>query len=201
MRRLLITGSLALCLASLPAFAQQTPVAVTAESNTPGQVSMVEAIQASAMVTAIDKTTRTITLKGPEGRIFNVVAGDQVRNFSRIAVGDEVIVDYIRALSLHVRKGGGLRERTESSGAARAMPGDKPAGIVGREVRIVADVIAVDPKMSTVTLKGPDGNIIELDVRNPDHFKVVKAGDQVEADYIESLAIAVEPVAMKGARK
>ncbi|MDO9596089.1 MAG: hypothetical protein Q7J47_00055 [Azoarcus sp.] len=201
MRRSLITGSLALCLATLPAFAQQAPVAVVAESNTPGQVSMMEAVQASAKVTAIDKANRTITLKGPEGRVFNVVAGDQVRNFTQIAVGDEVVVEYIRALSLQVRKGGGLRERTESSGAARAMPGDKPAGIVGREVKTVADVIAVDPKKSTITLKGPDGNILELDVRNPDHFKVVKVGDQVEADYIESLAIAVEPVAMKAKDK
>lgn len=194
MRKSLITASLALCFISLPALAQQAPVGIAMESNTPGEVSMIEAVQASALVTAIDEATRTITLQGPEGRIFNVFAGEQVKNFAQIAVGDEVIVDYIHALSLHVRKGGGVRERSESSGAASAMPGEKPAGIVGREIRIVADVIAVDSKKSTLTLKGPEGNIVVLDVRNPDHFAVVKVGDQIEADYVESLAIAVEPM-------
>lgn len=162
---------------------------------------MMEAVQASAKVTAINKETRTVTLKGPEGRIFNVIAGPEVKNFAQITVGDEVVVEYIRAISLQVEKSTGFRERSEQTGAARAEPGDKPAGIVGRDVRIVADVIAVDPKRSTITLRGPKGNIVELDVKNPDHFKVVKVGDQVEANYSESMAISVEPVAKKAARK
>jgi hypothetical protein len=75
------------------------------------------------------------------------------------------------------------------------VPDAKPAGVVGRELRIVADVIGVDANKSTITLRGPDGNTVELDVRNPDHFKVVKVGDQVEANFVESVAIAVQPMA------
>jgi len=55
-------------------------------------------------------------------------------------------------------------------------------------------VVAVDPKKSTITLKGPAGNVVDLKVRNPDHFKVVKKGDQVEAVYSEALAVTVTPV-------
>ena len=32
-----------------------------------------------------------------------------------------------------------------------------------------------------------------LNVQNPDQFKVVKKGDQVEATYTEALAVSVEP--------
>lgn len=41
---------------------------------------------------------------------------------------------------------------------------------------------------------------MELDVRNPDHFKVVKTGDQVEVDYVEAVAMTVQPGRRKGAK-
>ena len=34
-----------------------------------------------------------------------------------------------------------------------------------------------------------------LNVQNPDQFKVVKKGDQVEVTYTEALALSVEPAA------
>lgn len=187
-------------IAAVPVVAQQAPAGATVVASEPGRVAVADTVKASAMVTAIDKATRTVTLKGPRGRVFDVIAGDEVRNFDQIAVGDEVVVQYVQALTLEVKKGGGLREMTESADAVRAKPGDKPAGAVGRKVTIVADVMDVNPKKKTITLKGPKGNLIDLDVRNPDHFKVVKKGDQVQAEYVEAIAIAVEPVA-KGAGK
>lgn len=202
MRKTILAAALAsvLGLASSAVIAQQSPVGVVASANQPGNVAAMEAVQAAAKVVAIDAASRTVTLVGPEGRRFNVVAGPEVKNFAQIAVGDEVVIEYIRALSLHVQKNSGFRERSEQVGGARAAPGAKPAGVVGREVRIVADVIGVDAKKSTITLRGPEGNIVELDVKNPDHFKVVKVGDQVEANFVESVAIAVQPVARKGGK-
>jgi len=44
----------------------------------------------------------------------------------------------------------------------------------------------------TVTLKGPKNNIVTLPVKNPDQFKVVKKGDQVEVTYTQAMAISVE---------
>ena len=72
--------------------------------------------------------------------------------------------------------------------------------IVGRQVTIVADVIDVSPATKTITVKGPKGNIVELEVQNQDHFKVVKKGDQIEANYVEAVAVSLEP-AKKGAKK
>lgn len=185
-------------LASPALLAQQAPVGAVVTANEPGNVAAMAIVQAAAKVVAIDPDSRAVTLLGPEGRRFNVVAGPEVKNFAQIAVGDEVVIEYIRALSLNVQKNSGIRERSEKVDGAHAVPGAKPAGVVGREVRIVADVIGVDAKKSTITLRGPDGNIVELDVQNPDHFKVVKVGDQVEANFVESVAIAVQPMARKG---
>ena len=65
---------------------------------------------------------------------------------------------------------------------------------------MLADVVGVDQSRSTISLKGPKGNVVHLKVQNQDHFKVVKQGDQVEATYTEAVAIAVRP-APKAAAK
>lgn len=201
MRKLLKTALLALVFSAQPALAQQAPVGAQMTSNTPGKVSMAEGIKASAVVTAIDKATRTVTLKGPEGRSFDVVAGDAIKRFDQIKVNDEVVVEFVRALTLEVKKGGGVAERRDSVDAVRSKPGDKPAGAIGRQVTIVADVIDVSPANKTITVKGPKGNVFELDVKNPDHFKVVKKGDQIETTYTEAIALSLEPAPKQGAKK
>ena len=191
---------LAMSFLASPAMAQQAPTAATVTSNQPGKVSVAETVKASAIVTAIDKATRTVTLKGPQGNSFDVVASDAVKNFDKIKVNDEIVVEYMRALTMEVKKRSGPASRVDSADAVRSKPGEKPAGAVGRQVTIVADVIDVSPANKTITVKGPKGNIVELAVQNPDHFKVVKKGDQIEANYVEAVALSVQP-APKGAKK
>ncbi len=166
----------------------------TVVTSEPGKATAVRTEQISARVMAIDKGTRTVTLKGPQGRTVDVVAGDEVRNFDQIKVGDFVHVRYTEALALELRKtktaAGGV---TVSEGSTRAKPGEQPGAAGERRVTAIAEVTAVDPKKSTITLKGPRGNVVTLDVQNPDQFKVVKKGDQVNVTYTEAVALSVEP--------
>jgi hypothetical protein len=201
MRTSIMTGLLALSMSALPGFAQQAPVGGKVTASEPGKVAIAEAVKVSAVVTAIDKATRTVTLKGPEGRTFDLVAGDEVKNFAQVKVGDELVVDYVRGLTMELRKAGGALDRKDTAAAARAKPGEKPGAAVGRRVTLTAEVVDVNPGNKTITLKGPKGNVVELDVKNPDHFKVVKKGDQVEVDYVEALAITMAPAPKKGATK
>jgi len=190
----------ALSIGITAAYAQQAPVAGQGEINQPGKVSAAQVVKVSALITAINAPQRNLTLKTASGQVFDLAVDSKVKNFEQIKVGDEVVVAYLRALAMEVKKSGGVRERTDSADAKSAKPGEKPAGVVSRKVNITADVVAVDAKAKTITLKGPKGNIVELDVKNPDHFKVVKKGDQIEVEYVEALAVAVEPVAKKPAK-
>lgn len=63
-------------------------------------------------------------------------------------------------------------------------------------MRVTANVVSIDPSNQTVTLKGPK-QTLALKVRDPEQFKLVSVGDQVEATYTEALALSVEPVAKK----
>ena len=177
-----------------PVLAQQpAPVGGLAVASEPGKAAVVRAAEIAAEVVGIDKATRTLTLKGPKGNVVDIVAGAEVKNFDQIKLGDFVVARFAQALTLELKKtraaGGDAVVKEE---AAKAKPGEKPAVVGARTVTLLADVVAVDEKASTITLKGPKGNEVTLDVRNPEQFKVVKKGDQVEVTYTEAVALSVE---------
>ena len=164
-----------------------------AVATAPGKAVAAQTMKITATITAIDKATRDVTLKGPQGNLVTVTAGPEVKNFDKLKVGDQVDLRYVEALTLELKKGGGLVvSRTVEAGAAGAKPGEMPAGAVGRQVTIVADVVAVDPAKQTVTLKGPKQSV-DLRIQDPEQFKRIAKGDQVEATYTQALAMAVEP--------
>ena len=186
---------------AMPVTAQQ-PAAGVVVASEPGRFAAVRTVEISAQVVAIDKATRTVTLKGRKGEAVDVVASDEVRNFDQIKLGDFVVARYAQALSLELKKTKGDSSAvTLREGAGKAQPGERPAVAGARQVTALADVVVVDPKASTITLRGPRGNIVTLDVQNPDQFKVVKQGDQVEVTYTEALALSVEPAPKAPAKK
>jgi hypothetical protein len=195
----ILAGVLIATASAATALAQQSDTGVkTTITSTPGNASIVSTGQASAEVAGIDKGTRTVTLKTPKGDTLNVVAGDAVKNFDQIKIGDTVTVRYTRAAALKLitdkeaaaLAAGGPKE---SEGSTTAPPGAEPAFTSARKTTSIAEVTAVDPKASTITLKGANGKIDTVDVHNPDQFKVVKPGDKVQVTYAEAIAVAVEP--------
>ena len=184
-----IVVALAVAVAA-PSHAQSTGGMV---ATAPGKAVMAEGVRATATITALDKATRDVTLKGPQGNLLTVTAGPNVKNFDQLKVGDQVTIRYIEALTLELKKGGGLLVgRTETAKAAGAKPGEAPAGAAGRQVTVVADVVALDAAKQTVTLKGPK-QTVDLHVADPEQFKRIAKGDQVEATYTQAVALAVEP--------
>jgi len=178
----------------LPAAAAQA-AAETKEhvASEPGKAAMARTTKIVATVEAIDLAKREVTLKGPKGKVVTLTAGPDVRNLEQVKVGDSVIVGYLEALSLTLMKDGKeLRGATSASDGARAAKGERPAGVVAEQVKVTADVIAVDTKHKIVTLKGPK-QTVDLRVNDPQQLKLIKVGDQVEAVYTQALALSVEP--------
>lgn len=175
------------------AFQVSAQTGTMAVGSAPGKAGVAQTINATATITAIDSATRDVTLKGPQGNEVVVTAGPDIKNFSQLKVGDQVDVQYVEALTLELKKGGGAKvERTEKAGAASAKPGEQPGRAVGRQVTVVADVVAVDPATQTVTLKGPQ-RTVTVKVADPEQFKLIAKGDQVQATYTQALAMVLEP--------
>jgi len=168
--------------------------AVTARAQTKAAAEYT--VDVTATIIAIDKTTRDITLKGPKGNRV-VTAGPEVKNFDQLNVGDKVHARYNEALVLELKKGNDMAvTRTDEKSAVGAMPGAQPAGVAGRRITVVADVVAVNKETQTVTLQGPQ-LAADVKVTDPDKLRRIKKGDQVYATYTQALALVVEPAPKK----
>jgi len=172
--------------------APAAPQAAVAVATEPGRGIAVAAVEVNATVVALDKATRGITLALPDGSQSSITAGPEVRNYDQIAVGDVVTARYLETLELRLLKGQQAPvQRQDSVGGARAEPGEKPAGAVGVEVHAIGDVIATDAATQTITVKGPQ-RTVELTLQDPEQFKLVEVGDQIEGTYTQAVAVQVQ---------
>jgi len=160
-----------------------------------------ETITATATVQAIDLQTREVTLKDQKGQVFTVKVSDEVRNLPQVRVGDRVVVTYQQELAVYLtgRAGTGISTRTDTLSAGRAQPGQLPAGVVRDTARITANIISVNKQKRQVLVRGATRTVL---VKVPSDFDITrfKVGEEVEAEFVQELAITVKPAPAKPAR-
>jgi hypothetical protein len=64
-------------------------------------------------------------------------------------------------------------------------------------VTVTVTITAIDTKAQTVTVKGPQGNVETVKIRDPKNLVGVKVGDLVELTYTQALAIALDKAPAK----
>lgn len=196
-RRTLLRPTLvAACVAALlalPAFAQQA-------QTTAAPKTMEQTIEKTAVVTAIDKAKREVTLKNEEGESQTIVVDPEVQRFDEVAVGDTVRAKYTVGITSE------LRAPTEEEkkepflameGGGRAAADKAPAAGVARMFRIVATVEALDRTAQTATLKGPEGNYVTVKVQDPALLTQPRIGDTVVVTAAESVVLSLEKAGEK----
>jgi len=116
-----------------------------------------------------------------------------VKNFDQLHIGDRVTLQVFKSLTLELKKGStAVVSRTEDAAKVSGEAGQPPGGALGRQVTVMAEVIGMDAESQVVTLKGPNRSI-DLEVRDPEQFKLIAVGDRVEATYTEAVAVSVSP--------
>jgi hypothetical protein len=196
MKRSALVAAMAAALAvTAPAFAQQAQPAPAAQPAAPKVMDAAMAgdvTTVTAKIVAVDQATRMVTLQGPSGRTVTMKAGEQVKNLAQVKAGDELVIKYAEAVSLALEKGDMGRMETQTTTAPVAAPaGAKPGVAQASQTVIVAAVQSVDTAKNMVVLQGPNGNYVEVKVKNPALMKDLKAGDKVKATYTEAVMVEV----------
>lgn len=151
-----------------------------------------DGIALTAEVVAIDKADRTLTLRGAEGNIVTLEVGEEARNFDQIEIGDNLNVEYYESVALYLGKAGQKPDVASGQVVARSEKGDKPAGVVMEIVDVSATIQSIDKKTRHVTLKLPDGRVVDKKVDpSVKAFDSLKVGDAVHAMFTEAIAISV----------
>ncbi len=171
------------------AFAQATKGA--APSERPKVVKERAAVM-TATVEGIDLEKRLVTLKGPKGETRTIKVGEEARNLPQVKVGDLVTVKFYESMAVEVIKPGTAAGAGQSSAIVRAKPGEMPGGMATRTAQVTATVTAIDKKKGTLTLKGPEGNLVTAKAEDPKNLDKVKVGDDLLITITEALAISVE---------
>ncbi len=144
-----------------------------------------------ATVVSVDQKTRKVELKTDDGHEYTFIASDAVKNLAQVKKGDRVTTTYMEAFVYEVKKGGqaGVETTTTTRGA---RPGEMPAGTWAQQTTVTVKITAIDPKVPTVTFKGPAGNTRTIKVKDPAKLQGVNVGDTVDITYAEAVVIKVE---------
>lgn len=151
---------------------------------------------AMAEVVAVAPAERRLTLRREDGRSFDLIAGEAVRNFAEIAVGDVLRVRYKETLAASLRPAGERVEPAEGAFmAARAKPGAKPGAGMSMAVSVRVKIESIDLERDIVVFAPASGELIAHRLRTPEGREFVRGlevGDTVQLDYLEALALTVE---------
>ena len=177
-----------------PAWGQDTETSTVA--STPGKkpgIVVVETVSGKVTVESVDSAARTMTLKFPDGRTQAYRVERSVKNLDQVKAGDEIKATYAESVALYVRKSSEPAAAEEMQTVRVSPKGEKPAIMTTDTREITAKVVAVDYSKRTLTLKGPEGNVVTFPVdRRVKRFKAVKKGDELVLRVTNAMLIGVE---------
>ena len=190
--RLTLTAFVALPLLSLGACATAPQQPVTP----PAPTVVSTAKEAVGVVERVDARRRQVTIRTPsEGRV-TVIAGPEVQNFAQIRRGNRVRLRYEEAVAVQLTPRGTSLDPEVTVAAARAEPGQRPAGAMVTAVRDTVTINSVDTANNTVTFTSTLGVRRTVAVRSPEmqaFIRTLRPGNRVNVAIAEATAISVEP--------
>jgi hypothetical protein len=153
-------------------------------------VSESEPVTVTATIAAIDKATRVVTLKGPQGT-REVKAPPEMEGFNSLRVGDEVTATYFEAVAINVRRPG--QPAPSAKPETTVTRKDRtPGSEMRRQQTFTVTIDAVNLKApATVRVRDAKGRVLSLPVADPKQIQNLKAGDTVDITYYESLLVKV----------
>jgi hypothetical protein len=152
-------------------------------------VNLGDAVSATFTIVAIDSGNRLVTLKDKDGSVQDIYCGPEVRRFDALKVGDKVTFRYYESMVSAISRPGAT-PKAPVSGAVTRSAGDKPGGTVSQQMTATVTIAAIDPKVPSVTVIGPNGNKMSFKVEKKS-IEGYKAGDKVDITYTQALAISV----------
>ena len=151
-------------------------------------------VEMRAEVIGVDQKHRLLALESDDGGRVVLPVAEEFRDFSRVRVGDKVVVSYIEAVAWQVKPSDkGAPGVSSRETLINPRPGEAPGGAIERAVTITATITAFDTASGTVTLTGPQGKSQTIKAHRPADLERIRIGDLVDITYSEALAIGMRP--------
>jgi hypothetical protein len=149
-------------------------------------------VTATATIEAIEARSRSLTIKNTNGTYETMTVPTSVTRFPELKVGDKITVRYYDNVVVRLKKEGqpaiDVQHNTLTPGT-----GTSPGATAATQRTITATITAIDPKVPSITVKGPNGWTYSRKVEDTKALAQVKVGDKLDITWTEALLISVEP--------
>lgn len=143
-------------------------------------------VRVRAQIEAIDQDTRTLTLRGPVGNLFERRVPDDMPGFATRHVGENVTVTFPGQIAVHLRKPGARLPNLALL--------DVPAGAPIRMRAMETEVTQINAAESAVSIKSVGSWDIEATFLIPTGLTVADfaVGDLIDVAYVFPEMVSVE---------
>lgn len=145
----------------------------------------------TATVEAIEASTRTVTLKGPQGNYVDIVAPPEMTKFSSLKVGDKLTARYYENIVVSVQQPGQKPLDKDATSVTRSA-GAKPGATASMQRTITATITAIDMNAPSITFSGPNNWTYSSRVEDKAMLAKVKVGDKVDITWTAALLIGFD---------
>ena len=151
----------------------------------PGKLEMV-----TVSVESIEKSTREVTVKKPDGTydVFYVPA--DVKRFDTLKIGDKITAKYYESVVLNLQAPG--QKPVDKDSGAVTRTGDRNAATGAHQRTITATITQIDMKAPSITFSGPNGWHYSTRVEDTKTLGKVKVGDKVDITWTEALIVSID---------
>ena len=150
---------------SLAALATTASAQVT--KTIPGKVEIV-----TATVEAIERGTREVTVKKPDGTYDVFHVPEEIKRFDTLKIGDKITAKYYENLVLRLQAPGETSVDTASG----------------------ATITEINAKVPSITFSGPNGWKYSSRVEDTKALAKVKVGDKVNITWTTALVVSLDDV-------
>lgn len=156
-----------------------------------------ELVEMQGTIQEINKETREVTLMGNKGELLTVTAGEDVKRFDEIEVGDVIALEYVKYLKAEFRQP--TQEELDEplvvvAGIEKAESTELPAGAVGAVITAVVTIQVINLPAIYVIIQGPSGNFTTINLESEELIQKLHVGQVVILTYAEAIALALAKV-------
>ena len=144
----------------------------------------------SAVVEAVEQSSRTVVLRMQNGELRTLIAPSDVARFNEIKVGDTVSATVYDNIVIR-KKQPGEPDVDTLSAALTPGGGAKPGATAAVQQTITATITAIDMNTPSISLSGPRGWSYSSKVQDKKALAQVKVGDKVDITWTDATLVSL----------
>ena len=141
-------------------------------------------------VEAIERASREVTVKKPDGTYDVFYVPDEIKRFDTLKIGDKIVTKYYENVFLRLQAPGEKPVNAESNSVNRT--GDRNAATASHQMTITATITKIDQKAPSITFSGPNGWAYSTRVEDTKALAKVKVGDKVDITWTEAAVVSID---------